>query len=289
MLLNYSPPFFLDTSTATHMQSLNRYFSGDCTFVADLSSTAFLVQLDHKFFVVHICSSQDDVDSVAHVLSISGHYDSENLLIPSHVASMASSSSRLLLTSFMQGTPLAVSDVANVLSPALLFSSWLEAIITQENINMRSTFDYFYRMILHSLSDCVDFSFLFKQFPSLPPVVRQCYVHGDLVPQNFLSVHGKNCFSLIDWEYAGFAFEGFDRGWFLAVCSFRGFCDPFPHLKTANDLYFLRFGYFRLVARLLRRRSGQKVMSDLMGIPYVDDGFVDASLPSLQHLLETCK
>ena len=73
------------------------------------------------------------------------------------------------------------------------------------------------------------------------------------------------------------------------VSSFKGFFDPAPYLQTANDLYFLRFGYFRLVARLLRRRSGQKVISSITGIPYVADDFVDTSLSLLHHLLLTYK
>ena len=277
----------MDTSTVTHLESLNLYFSAKCSFISELSSTSFLVRFDHDFIVVHVCSSQDEVDSVRYVMFISSQYDNNSFLIPTFVDCLLSSSSWLLLTSFLPGNSLAVSDVENAVFPALLFSSWLEAITPNININIRSTFNYFYQFISASLVDCVDFSLLFAQLPSLPPVARKCFAHGDLVPQNILLVNGENCFSLIDWEYAGFAFEGFDRGWFLAVSSFRGFFDPAPYLQTANDLYFLRFGYFRLVARLLRRRSGQKVISAITGIPYVGDDSVDTSLSLLQHLLMT--
>ena len=267
-----------------HLPALNKYFCGAPSIVRNLSTSSFLVEFNDSFFAVHAYECEFQILSVAHVLSEAFHRSKQIIGVPRVIASIPSASSWLLLTSYLHGQVLTSVDVASLLPSSLLFLDSFESITFLPSTSLISTFDYFYQFIASSLSAHDHFELFFSRLPLRPPIDQPCFVHGDFAPQNFLITQSLPRFSLVDWEYAGLGYMGFDRGWLLAASSFRGFFNPAPYLKTANDLYFLRFGYFRIAARLLKRRMAQSFISSLVGRS-VDDEFVDPSLLRLRTLL----
>ena len=267
-----------------HLPALNRYFRGFPYVVRHLSASSFLVSFDDVLFAVQIFKYENQVLSVAHVLSVAIECCGQLLSVPRVIASIPSGSSWLLLTSYLPGRFLTSDAVPSLFGPSFRFLDSFEANFSSPSIPLRSTFDYFYKLIESTLSTHKNYLDLFGRLPPRPPIDLPCFVHGDFAPQNFLIVQSVPRFSLVDWEYAGLGFLGFDRGWLLAVSSFGSFCDPSPYLRTANDFYFLRFGYFRMVARLLRRRAAQQLISNIVG-RFADVEFIDDSLLRLHKLL----
>ena len=274
----------MNVLASEHLPALNQYFCGAPCIVGNLSTSSFLVKFNDSLLAVHAFESECQVLSVAHVLFEARQRTSQIIGVPRVIALLPSASSWLLLTTYLHGCDLSSEDVASLFVPSFLFLDSLEACVVSPSISLISTFDYFYEFIASSLSSHDLLEHMFSRLPLRPPIDQTCLVHGDFAPQNFLIMHSLPRFSLVDWEYAGLGFLGFDRGWLLAVSSFRGFCNPAPYLKTANDLYFLRFGYFRLAARLLKRRMAQLFISRLVGRS-AEDEFVDGSLLRLQMLL----
>jgi len=275
----------MDKDLSVHLSSICSYFRASCSYVSGLSSSSFLVDCKDDYFAVHVFPTKSRLSSVSHALSAASRLDLHLIGTPRFIASLQSASSWLLLTPYIFGDRLAVDNVPSLFQPALAFVEAFESVSPSPALCLSSTFLDFYQFIASSLSSDQRFMDMFMRMQLRPPVEDLCFVHGDFAPQNFLLMRQPQYYALIDWEYAGLGYLGFDRGWLLSVSSFRGFCDPLPHLTSPNDLYFLRFGYFRMASRLLKRRSSQLFLEHLTGSPCADLEFIDSSLLRLYQLL----
>lgn len=269
-----------------HLKKLSDTLGSEYKFIKSYSHSSCLIQIDCKLITLQIYTSREYILSVSNALFIMNNKNQPNPSVPSVMCVIESGDCWLLATSYLSGERVKAYQVASIIDLSFLLSSSIESQDIIKATNLRTSFHSFYSLIESSIHNSPSFMSLFKKLPLLPPNQRQCLVHGDFAPQNLLFSKSNNTLKLIDWEYSGLGFEGFDKGWFLAVSTFCGFIQsPSIYLNTTNAYYFLCFGYFRLAARILNRHSSQIFLNSLSKTAFDENYFINTSLCFLHSSL----
>lgn len=87
-----------------------------------------------------------------------------------------------------------------------------------------------------------------------PPDLSLAITHGDYIYQNFLVSSpspGHSCYSIIDWEFSGVSFSGFDFAW-LSTLTFHQDQVKVENIPIShpNHLFFMYLSFLRIIQRL---------------------------------------
>jgi len=175
----------------------------------------------------------------------------------------------LLVFNYLDGDSLGSDSVSDLYPYFCSLALELESIDVQ--MDSPNTVTFFHELqdeIFNSLAHDNFLSNFLPLIESLPSSQRLCFSHGDFSFQNILSVAKplEYDFALIDWEYCGLCYEGFDFAWLSTLAHHTGAItlDLIPE-PSANHLYFMYLGYLRLIYRLrsVRNRTELHLLHEL--------------------------
>jgi len=258
--------------------------------VCHLQRNTFLISSSGLHFVCKLHLKDWRLEAIESCLNLLGNQSTKlTFAFPSLLFKDTSHSTSISVFSYVEGIPLASERAP------LLYSDFCSIAREIESIPLRALsfpeltfYDELCSEIVHVCqSDRFLHSFLPRAQSGIPHPVLSL-AHGDFSYQNILLSPAGSLkqYSIIDWEYCGLCYQGFDYAWLSTLAHHAGWISLADISSPSdNHLHFMYLGYLRLIYRLrsVSRRTEVHMLHELKVLSDFRDFLIFFGMPEAQY------